>query len=404
MGSRVWPSAVDASWLLYSPVQHGTVQYSAGQPNSSLQHRSGAYSFRPVSVDSALRFPLSALRPPPSALCPLPSSLFSSCTAPRPAPKPRAHFSKSSLRAARASTTFAGRIFTPKQRLHPLDLPSSRQRRQFDDLRYFSPPSRSNHPDTYTSSTWPPSLPSRASALSRSSLTSSSTPSVRPERPGESERVAEDGTRTSVLVSRPPRTPLRETTLVCRLDLASCTARATHPRSRGDCGGGGCGSGGLQELERAGASLVGPVLHASEPMNQCTAPHRTTRYDTTRHDTPFSLPRKQTSSGTCRAMSVGAFACKTAEEKKNTTPILKPHIHDATVVSSILTISRSRQEVPLHWPGLHPWPYPHRNRHLHQDAPYPRHPPRVPPLRPQVRPLREAPQEPRCTRLPRFPC
>ena len=72
----------------------------------------------------------------------------------------------------------------------------------------------STHSPTATPQLWRLNWLSRASALTRSSLTSSSTPSARVERPRESERVAGDGSRTLVLVSGHQRTPLRATTLV----------------------------------------------------------------------------------------------------------------------------------------------------------------------------------------------
>lgn len=65
------------------------------------------------------------------------------------------------------------------------------------------------------SQSWPPNSLSRASALSKSSLTSSSTPRSRPSQP-ESERVDEDGTRTLDWASGHQRPPLREAISVCR--------------------------------------------------------------------------------------------------------------------------------------------------------------------------------------------
>jgi hypothetical protein len=67
--------------------------------------------------------------------------------------------------------------------------------------------------DDHTSQTWQPNLPSRRSALSRSSLTSSLTARSRPSQ-AELERVAEDGTRTLDWVSAHQRTRLRATTSV----------------------------------------------------------------------------------------------------------------------------------------------------------------------------------------------
>merc|ERR1712093_159801 len=58
-----------------------------------------------------------------------------------------------------------------------------------------------------------------------------------------------------------------------------------------------------------------------------------------------------------------------------------------------------RQEVPLHRSRFNPWTYLDRNCCLHQDAPNPHHPPRIPPLHPKVRPLREETQEPCCARF-----
>lgn len=84
--------------------------------------------------------------------------------------------------------------------------------------RHFDLDSSPDPDDHHIPSTWPPNLLSRASALSRSSLTSSRT--ERSQRsPPESAREAEDGTRTSVLVSGPPRPPSRATTLVCEYSM-----------------------------------------------------------------------------------------------------------------------------------------------------------------------------------------
>ena len=52
-----------------------------------------------------------------------------------------------------------------------------------------------------------------------------------------------------------------------------------------------------------------------------------------------------------------------------------------------------RQEMPLHWRSLHPWPDPHRHCRLHQNASYARHPPRVSPLYSQILEIRETAQE-----------
>ena len=68
-----------------------------------------------------------------------------------------------------------------------------RQRRQFNDLWYLQFAHRLHNPDPHTSSTWPPNLQSRASALSRSSRTFSRTTRSRAARPRGLERVAGDG-------------------------------------------------------------------------------------------------------------------------------------------------------------------------------------------------------------------
>ena len=63
---------------------------------------------------------------------------------------------------------------------------------------------------------WRPNLQSKANALSRSSLTSSSTPKLRAARASVSERVVGDGIRTSDWASGRPRPLSRAPTLVCR--------------------------------------------------------------------------------------------------------------------------------------------------------------------------------------------
>jgi len=70
----------------------------------------------------------------------------------------------------------------------------------------------------------------------------------------------------------------------------------------------------------------------------------------------------------------------------------------------MLTIHLYRQEVPIHWSRLHPWPYLDWHRGFHQNAPNSHHPPRISPLRPQVRQIREETQESCCTRFASFPC
>lgn len=63
---------------------------------------------------------------------------------------------------------------------------------------------------------WRPSLPSRASVLSRSNPTSSLTTRAPPARAGALAKAADDGSRTLVLDSGPQRQPLRDSTLVRR--------------------------------------------------------------------------------------------------------------------------------------------------------------------------------------------
>ena len=68
---------------------------------------------------------------------------------------------------------------------------------------------------------WRPSLQSKANALSRSNLISSSTPRFRVARASVSERVVGDGIRTSDWASGRPRLLLRAPTLVCRPQMLS---------------------------------------------------------------------------------------------------------------------------------------------------------------------------------------
>ena len=49
-----------------------------------------------------------------------------------------------------------------------------------------------------------------------------------------------------------------------------------------------------------------------------------------------------------------------------------------------------RQKMPVHRRSIHTWAYPHWNRRLNQNAPNPRHTPRVPSLHPQVLQIRKA--------------
>lgn len=77
----------------------------------------------------------------------------------------------------------------------------------------------------------------------------------------------------------------------------------------------------------------------------------------------------------------------------------------STSATNILTrVLPARQKVSIHRPDLHPWPYPDWHRRVDQDAPHSHHPSRIPALHPQIQPLREAPQEPCCPRIPRLPC
>ena len=68
---------------------------------------------------------------------------------------------------------------------------------------------------------WRPNLQSKANALSRSNLISSSTPRFRAARASVSERVVGDGIRTSDWASGRPRLLLRAPILVCRPQMLS---------------------------------------------------------------------------------------------------------------------------------------------------------------------------------------
>jgi Ribosomal_S17 N-terminal len=63
-----------------------------------------------------------------------------------------------------------------------------------------------------------------------------------------------------------------------------------------------------------------------------------------------------------------------------------------------------RQEMSFHRHGLDTWSNPHRQSRLHENAPNPDHPTRIPAFHPQICKIRETTQQPGGTRLARIPC
>jgi hypothetical protein len=165
---------------------------------------------------------------------------------------------------------------------------------------------------------WPPNSPCNRSALSKSNLTSFSTPSRR-QSLAELARADADGTKTLDWDSEHQRLPSMETTSVC----------GAFPQAIA-----------IISVDK-GLFMVDNLLVALRAIER-------------------------------NGMLTSFYSC--------------------------------RQEVPIHWSRLHPWPHPYRYRCFHQDAPHTHHPPRIPPFHPQVRQIREETQESCCARFASFPC
>lgn len=79
------------------------------------------------------------------------------------------------------------------------------------------------------------------------------------------------------------------------------------------------------------------------------------------------------------------------------------HIFCFGVNELLLRFDYHRQEMPLHRHGLDPRSHSHWQSRLNEDAPNSDHPPRIPPFRSQILPIREETFQPRCTRQPSLP-
>lgn len=192
---------------------------------------------------------------------------------------------------------------------------------------------------------------------SRSSLTSSLT--RRPRRRARRLARAGDGTRMSVWVSVPPRPPLRVLTSVCGACVEILILDSVYEHG---------GRWSVWDIGRSSIRHEGEGFRSWR--SQMKPQIMVLKLFHTGHTGKFLSKKKKMGRNLIWRNPPLKMSHFFIQESQRTRPC-----ESRRVLHQFEMLIPTRQEVPLHRSGLHPWPYPDRPCRLYQDAPYHRHPP-----------------------------